>query len=979
MYITLSLQDNISADHLQEWLDSSIDQEIAKLNIISLSDEEPYEYLLYSDSVPRRNGGRIRDFVLKKYRHIEAGGWWCNGIDPLDNYKPMTWGCFKPDRPRRDPEKIHKQIKYEHPYRVSTRAFFLAVPDRVWELCAERHQVSIAESDKAYGFWHWVWKHNIPVILCEGAKKAGSLLSLGFAAIGLPGVNAGYRTPKDALGEPTGDTHLIPDLKHFADGREFTICFDKDNSLVTIQRVRKAIAQTSRLLALHGCTVKIADWEQPEKGIDDLISVHGYGAAVEAIAKSRTFEQWQVGEYSRLSYQPALALSQRYLGEILVPEIEKLIVFHAPKGSGKTESLSPIVAEAIREGQPVLLISHRVQLAQAIASRVGIPYITEVKTSEFGSLLGFALCVDSLHPFGQARFNAEGWKQPLVIIDESEQVFWHTLTASTEVKKQRLEIFKQFSQLLKNAFAPGRGKVIIADADMSDLSIELVLGLGCAKNIYPWIVQNIYRGNPCTVYSYEDTTPVNWLTGLENHLKDGGKPFIATDGQRAGSQWGTKVLEAWIKKNFPHLKILRIDSESIADPENEAYACIEELNKILLRYDVVIASPSIGTGVSIDVLGHFSSVWGVFQGVASENATRQALARVREPIDRHIWIAKRGLGLIGNGSISLKSLLSSERQKFKANLRLLQEAGMSFNADIDLNRTALNVWAKMACRINGGLLAYREAVIEGLKAEGHTILDPTTDPTGGDKKKEMKDIKDEVYGGECTEMAAVDISEITPTKYEALQQQRAKTKTERYQQRKYSLEQKYGVEITPNLIMLDDEGYYPALRLHYFLTVGKQFLSQRDQKGGEKIQEDGAAWLPDFNKGQLGLAVNALEKLGVLDFIAAAELRGTDEAVIQLAKAALSVRWQIRTILKIKLNENDSPIVILRQLLGKIGLKLEYLKRDGSGDRARVYKVAGCDDGRDQIFQNWLASERPLTVIKRIDPQVDQPTNGQAA
>ncbi len=977
MFVTLIPLQNITnlgidGNDYQEWVDSCIDPEIINLNLISLIDDEPYEYLLYSESVPRRNDGRIRDFVYKKYRHIESGGWWCAGIDPLNDYKQMMWGCFKPRSPRRDPEKPQKRIKYEHPYRVSTRAFFLAVPDHVWEMVSDRYQVPIEDSDRELGFWHWVWLHNIPVILCEGCKKAGALLSLGYAAIGLPGVNGGYRNPKDALGNPMGDIHLIPNLKHFADGRDFTICFDKDANIATVQRVRKAIGQTARLLALHGCNVRVSQWEHPEKGIDDLIAARGQDTAVEVIEKSRTFEQWQVAEYSRLSYQPALALSQRYLEEILVPEIQKLIVLHAPKGSGKTESLAPIVAQAIQDGQPVILISHRVQLAQAIADRVGIPYITEVRHSEFGSLLGFALCIDSLHPFGQARFNAENWKNPLVIIDESEQVFWHTLTATTEVKKQRLEVFKQMSQLLKNAFAPGRGKVIIADADMSDLSIELVLGLGCAKNIYPWIVQNIWRGQPCNIFHYEDTTPEGWLGALDQHLKDGGKPFIAVDGQKARSQWGTKVIEGWINKNFPHLKVLRIDSESIADPEHPAFGCISELNSILLKYDVVLASPSIGTGVSIDILGHFSSVWGCFQGVASENATRQALARVREPIDRHIWVAKMGLGLIGNGSINLKSLLSSEHQKFKANLHLLQEAGMSFDTDIDINRTALNVWGKMACRINAGMIAYREAVIDGLRAEGHTILEPGTEPPDGSKKREIKTIKTKVYGEECADMAAVDISEMTPTKYEALQQQRAKTKTERYQQRKYGMEQKYGVEVTANLITKDDEGYYPQLRLHYFLTVGKQFLNNRDRKAGEKILETNSAWLPDFNKGQLGLTVAALEKLGLLEFIAAGELRGTDEPLVKMAEAALSVKWQMKTVLKIGLNDKDGPIVILRQLLKKIGLRLEYLSRDGSGDRARVYRVVGQDDGRNEIFQNWLASERPLTVSKKIEGQVDQ-------
>jgi hypothetical protein len=87
---------------------------------------------------------------------------------------------------------------------------------------------------------------------------------------------------------------------------------------------------------------------------------------------------------------------------------------------------------------------------------------------------------------------------------------------------------------------------------------------------------------------------------------------------------------------------LRIDSESVSDPSHPAFGCIAHLNEILTKYDLVIASPSLETGVSIDIKGHFSAVWGIFQGVQSANSVRQMLARLRETVDRHIWV--RGCG-----------------------------------------------------------------------------------------------------------------------------------------------------------------------------------------------------------------------------------------------------------------------------------------------------------------------------------------------
>ncbi|MFM5962862.1 MAG: DUF3854 domain-containing protein, partial [Dolichospermum sp.] len=101
----------------------------------------------------------------------------------------MGWGCFKADNPRLDPKK-NKPIKYEHPAGVATRAFFLRVPKRIWQMISDKYGVLIGDYTE---FWEWVLNHDIPITITEGAKKAAALLSCGIVAIGLPGINSGYR------------------------------------------------------------------------------------------------------------------------------------------------------------------------------------------------------------------------------------------------------------------------------------------------------------------------------------------------------------------------------------------------------------------------------------------------------------------------------------------------------------------------------------------------------------------------------------------------------------------------------------------------------------------------------------------------------------------------------------------------------------------------------------------------------------------
>jgi hypothetical protein len=63
-----------------------------------------------------------------------------------------------------------------------------------------------------------------------------------------------------------------------------------------------------------------------------------------------------------------------------------------------------------------------------------------------------------------------------------------------------------------------------------------------------------------------------------------------------------------------------------------------------------------------------------------------------------------------------------------------------------------------------------------------------------------------------------------------LQDKKAKTKIERYQEQKALLKERYGVEVTPGLVEKDDRGWYPQLRLHYFLTISREQLVDRDAK-----------------------------------------------------------------------------------------------------------------------------------------------------
>jgi Domain of unknown function (DUF3854) len=81
-----------------------------------------------------------------------------------------------------------KARKYETPMGAGARAYFPSIPLAIRQKIADRYGMAVP---KAGSFWQWVTYANIPIVLTEGAKKALSLMSQGYVAIALYGVNGG--------------------------------------------------------------------------------------------------------------------------------------------------------------------------------------------------------------------------------------------------------------------------------------------------------------------------------------------------------------------------------------------------------------------------------------------------------------------------------------------------------------------------------------------------------------------------------------------------------------------------------------------------------------------------------------------------------------------------------------------------------------------------------------------------------------------
>ncbi|MBD1837426.1 DUF3854 domain-containing protein [Coleofasciculus sp. FACHB-64] len=1007
---------SLNPKHFQELaLDSGIDRDLALLNFISLEGDAFYEYLLISNRIPRTNTGMVSSWWLHRYAHGAKGGWWCSGLDPLNDWRLMEWGCYKPNHPR--PDKKGKLIKYEHPPCTPTRIFCLRVPLHIWQQTASRYgvpmpeKIAIAQNGEALGFWQWVLEMKIPTILCEGAKKAAALLTQGYAAIALPGITSGYRVTKDFQGNVLS-RQLIPDLLAFTRlKRTFFICFDYETQPKTIKAVNQAQTQLGELLEEQKCPVKIIRLPGLQKGVDDFIVAQG-AAAFQTVYEASLNLETDLAKskpHTELTYSPALTLNRRYLEKLPFPT-SGLVGIKSAKGTGKTTALVSLIQQAKNRGDRVLLLTHRIQLGQFLCEKIGVNWINhrtlEKRDKNPDNLLPIApslgLCIDSIW-----KLNPEHWQGAIVILDEVEQSLWHLLNSDT-CKDKRIKILRVFQQLISTVLKTG-GLVIAQDADLSDLSLDYLKGLAGIK-IEPWVVLNEWKPDGWDVTFHNTPNPTLLIQQLELDLIAGRKCYVTTD-SRSG-RYSSETIDRYIKQRLEQFlrqypKTLVVSSQTTSTPGHEAVNFVEAINQKALDYDAVFVTPSLGTGVSIDV-EHFDRVYGIFQGVIPDSEARQALARVRQSVPRIVWCAKRGIGMIGSGSKNYRVLSHWYQENQKENLALMSPL---HPVDVDLplvyDLIHLRSWAKFAARVNASITLYRQSMLEGLIAEGHQVNVMSDAPPHERlrelrmallaaaprdwetskklvreivkiqqefevRRKKTKSIKHQIVKIrnqiELQAASAVANSpDIERREYERLLTKRSLTDEERNQVQKYILKQRYGVEVTPQLKLRDDRGYYSQLLVHYYLTHESEYFQLQDQQEWHQQLErgEGKVFLPDLNT--YTLKIEALRALGVLQFIhPEREFKETDLDLVELKATALRCSKHIKRAIGISIpmeteKERLSCIKVLSKVLNLLGLKLRSFKRKENGYKnpLKVYKIDSktLDDGRNEIFEAWRYRE----------------------
>jgi len=699
----------------------------------------------------RLNTWRLNAKYLRLWdSHIQHGGIIFEGAELVVNGETVIDKSIQVKLfvPRKDFEK-GTIIKYESQRRSKINPSVNPKGEGVFlPLFTEKISDAIeARLGVRFTSWEEVYNYSKPlqIIVAEGHKKAIAAMEAGYLAISVPGCYGAIRNEAPPL-----DGNWKPKIKRLVDGlkvfcgtpKEFVLAFDEDEKPETIAYVEKAAIATYFVLKNLKMEVSFLKWDHHQgKGLDDFIATQGKETLDEVFLNRLSLEEVRLSKYGDLSRIPKTEVSQRYLNpELIINSPGQIIFIKGNKGTGKSQAIKTALialtnapTNAPMQKRKIFFISHRRTLARELASDNNLIFINDVTNSKQQCQRGYSICWDSLF-----EINLEDFNGATLILDEIDQSFIHLLTADTQVAKNRVAILQTFTQIVQKVITTG-GKIIGASADISLTDINLLTAFS-GKGVPIELIVNHYnpikeQNRKCYFYESESDLIDEALKTVKN-LQEGQRVLFCTDSMEAKSKMSTQSLESLFRALFPEKKVLRIDSTTIVELIKRYGSLKALLTYGINEHDIILGSPVIETGISLDTPNQFFKVFGHFVHL-SINSALQMLERYRGEGDRHVFFKEKGLNhsTFGNTVGSIMNYV--ERAKDKKSplvhtLAYLKEADNmnQFVYGGDHARSYELAFAQIIAKQNTEAWIYRKRAQAKLKQEGYNLIlvKKTSDP-----------------------------------------------------------------------------------------------------------------------------------------------------------------------------------------------------------------------------------------------------------
>lgn len=602
-----------------------------------------------------------------------------------------------------------------------------------------------------------------------------------------------------------------------------------------------------------------------------------------------------------------------------------ITLIRAQKGAGKTEALGRAVQKWKSEGKSILLIGHRQSLLQSMAHRLQLDcyfYLEGQKKRNNKPSRHYAICLDSMSKLLRPQLH----KFDVVIIDEAEQVFAHCLSP-TLASKRRITL-----SLVKH-YLSDADSIILADADLGEITIEAVAQCAGDKPNCQFIL-NDYKANGKTLDMYASERHL--LEELVEAVNKGGRHYVATN-----SRERAKHIKEMISSECPDKKVMLVTSDQANDPVVQQF--ISSIKSEILKYDLVIASPSLGTGIDItfkDNAELIDTVFGFFQSnITTHFDIDQQLCRVRHPKAIKVWVSPERFAFETDPAVLEAELIASQ------NLNDLI-VGFTREGRAEFDPFYLSLFSEVTAR--------HRASKNNLKGNFKKLREDA----GWLVKEVERDVEMHQKGAELLSQAKTKIEEtstvalsqaqpISQAIYEhlaKLQKVMPIQSDESLSMRRFELERFYRQPISEALVALDRQhGFRDAVRMAEVFWADRQQLLRMCKT--ELMSGDGL--LPDASN--LALKQQVLRELicatglantdGTIKQDAVIHQEGLDEFVASMS--ANQGKSQHLFNLPLRSDLQKKSVTSVKSVLKLIGLNLREVQTKKVG--AKKYRFYGID------------------------------------
>jgi len=569
----------------------------------------------------------------------------------------------------------------------------------------------------------------------------------------------------------------------------------------------------------------------------------------------------------------------------------------------------------------VILLGHRQSLIGDLCKKLGLNnYLDDpkFKKSEIQSRKSrYGVCIDSV-------WKVKDYQYDIVVIDEVEQVLSHFLSGT--IGTGGVSLFNIFSVLVSKS-----SKIIVLDSDISWITFNTFTSI-INKNSGNLLRLNIYINQYKPINRGINLFPSD--KQLIGHIKDSvvsGKRIFITSNSKIKVKNIEKSLVKLFKDLDVEIPLLLITSENSRTDDIQDF--IKDIKTKILDYQVILSSPSLGTGIDITFENddqHIDCVYGLFENqINSHFEIDQQLSRVRHPKEVNVWISPRTFNFETEFDVITEDHLKNNLREVIEN-----QFGISINS-IDYEVSPFYVMSSM-------IMSYQRHSKNNLKNnflkykhdQGWDIVDITKDKNSigvgkslyleGQEMSIMDDIDNILSSNVFNEYQyerfrdRVNILNLPTPKY--LWYYFYRTKIELF----------YRETITKELIRLDKNGQLRSkiIKFEYITKeINNYYLVSNDNNKDESIKEQilKTKTIKQFNIGMKLLYElfsstpifnNGMFNINVL-------IRSDD--LIKFSDLSLKYKSFVETQLEVSTRRDvvNKPIQQLNNLLKLVGLKLD--------------------------------------------------------